>query len=203
MNHSRIYFFLIRLFTPIGRLFFWVHYLGKENIPSHGGYIVCSNHKSVFDPFLLALPFRHQIRYMAKMELFTDHGPVAKAFLQAMGAFPVHRNMADRKSMRTAEQILKDGGVVGIFPQGGCVFDNTPFRPKPGVALLAERSGASVLPAAICCNGILRPFKRITIRFGKPMQGRQLSLHGTSVAGMRQAAEELADRINSMLEGKP
>jgi (E)-4-hydroxy-3-methyl-but-2-enyl pyrophosphate reductase len=154
MNRERLYSFLLRLLTPLGKALFRVSYSGAENIPGSGGFIVCSNHRSVFDPFLLAIPFRRQIRYMAKSELFSDHGRAARTFLYAMGAFPVRRNTADRRSVRTAEQILKSGGIVGIFPQGGCVFDNSPFRPKPGVALLAARTGAPVLP---CGDLLQRP----------------------------------------------
>lgn len=202
MNRERLYSFLLRLLTPLGKALFRVSYSGAENIPGSGGFIVCSNHRSVFDPFLLAIPFRRQIRYMAKSELFSDHGRAARAFLYAMGAFPVRRNTADRRSVRTAEQILKSGGIVGIFPQGGCVFDNSPFRPKPGVALLAARTGAPVLPAAICCSGRVRPFRPVAIRLGSVIAGSRLPFRGTSVSGMREASERIAERINAMLEEK-
>ncbi len=202
MNHRGLYMFLLRFLTPAGRLFFWVRYHGVRNIPPNGKLIVCSNHKSVVDPFLIAMPFRRNIHYMAKSELFTDHGPLARTFLYAMGAFPVNRNTGDMKSMRTAEHILKSGGIVGIFPQGKCVFDGSPFCPKAGFSLLAARSGAPVLPVAISCRGVLRPFKSVSIRFGHAVPCSSLPIHGTSASGMRKAAAEIAAQINAMLEEK-
>lgn len=200
MKRNHFYFFLLRFFTPLCRLIFWVRYYGVKNIPKSGRVIVCSNHKSVFDAFLLAIPFRRQIRYMAKTELFTDHGKAASNLLYHLGAFPVKRNTADLRSLRTAERILNDGGIVGIFPQGGCVFDNSPFCPKAGAALLAARAEASVLPVAICCKGLLRPFKRIAVCFGQVIPFNESSIRGRSASGMRQYSEKIAERINSMLE---
>lgn len=202
MKRNHLYFFLVRLFTPLGRLVFRVRYYGLNNIPKDGKLIVCSNHKSVYDPFLLAIPFRRQIRYMAKTELFTDHGHAACALLCHMGAFPVKRNTGDLKSLRTAEKILNDGGVVGIFPQGGCVFDNAPFQPKAGVALLAARTQAPVLPVAICCDGLLKPFSKISIYFGKTIPFSELPVRGTSASALRKSADVIAEQINSMLENR-
>jgi 1-acyl-sn-glycerol-3-phosphate acyltransferase len=197
---SWFYQFWLRVLTPIGRLLFWVNYKGTKNIPKHGKLIVCSNHKSVFDPFLLAIPFRRQIQYMAKTELFTDHGILARAVLLALGAFPVKRNTGDISALRRAEKILDGEGIVGIFPQGGCVFDNAPFRPKPGVALMASRTGAPVLPVSIYCKGLLRPFKRITIRFGKAIFRSELFSEGNSGRKLRASADLIAVQINTMLE---
>lgn len=200
MNLVPFYQILLRVFTPLALLFFPVRYRGVRNIPEKGKLIVCSNHKSVFDPFLLAVPFLRQIRYMAKSELFTDHGLPAKLLLKMLGAFPVNRNTGDRASMRTAEKILKRGGIVGIFPQGGCVFDNSPFRAKAGVAFLSERTRAPILPASIFCDGLLRPFRKITIRYGKPILPGDLPFHGTSSARIRAGASLIEDKINAMLE---
>ncbi len=199
MKSGLIYQILLRVFTLPGLLFFWTRYRGLRNIPKSGKLIVCSNHKSVFDPFLLAVPFLRQIRYMAKNELFTDHGRLAGRFLTLVGAFPVRRGTGDSASVRTAEAILDAGGVVGIFPQGGCVFGNAPFRPKAGVALLAARTRAPILPVSIYCRGLLRPFKRVTVRFGKVIPCKDLPLRGTSVAGMRAGAALVAEKINAML----
>ena len=200
MNLSPLYQILLRIFTLPGLLLFWVRYRGLRNIPKSGKLIVCSNHKSVFDPFLLAIPFRRQIRYMAKSELFTDHGRLAGLVLKLLGAFPVSRNTADRASVRAAQGILANDGVVGIFPQGGCVFGNEPFRAKAGVALLAERARAPVLPVSIYCRGLLRPFKRITIRFGELIPYEKLPFRGRSMAQMRRCASLIAGKINAMLE---
>ena len=88
----KLYFFLLRLLGPLARLVFRVEYRGTEHIPRDGALIVCANHRSVIDPLLLAVPFRRPIRYMAKSELFEDHGRLAAWVLYAMGAFPGPRD---------------------------------------------------------------------------------------------------------------
>lgn len=202
MRGSRFYFFWVRFLTPLARAFFWVRYRGTGNIPESGKFIVCSNHKSVFDPFLLAVPFRRQIRYMGKTELFERHGALARVLLYKMGAFPVNRDRGDVSSVRTSEEILNGGGVVGIFPQGRCVFGNAPFRPKAGAALIAAKTQSPVLPASIYCKGTLRPFKRITVRFGKMISCGELFAEGSSRLQVKKAASLIADRVNGLLEEK-
>lgn len=198
---KRNYFYLLglRLLTPVGRLIFWVRYKGTKNIPKGGKYIVCSNHKSVYDPFLLAIPFYRQIRYMAKTELFTDHGFIARWVLYALGAFPVKRGSSDIESVRKAENILNDGGILGIFPQGGCVFDDSPFSPKGGAALIAAKAGTPILPAAICCRGRIRPFKRVTIRFGQTIRCEEFPVKNSGKPDIRELAAMLSKRINELL----
>lgn len=201
-NCSGLYFTLLRLFGPLAAAAFGVKYSGVGNIPKTGNLIVCCNHRSVFDPILLAVPFWHQVRYMAKSELFTDHGWPASLFLQALGAFPVHRGTGDLRSVRNALDILKKDGIVGIFPQGGIVPEGVPFRPKPGVALLAAKSGSPVLPAAICCKGSVAPFHHVEIRFGKLIPNTLFPGKRAAVSAIRRSAEKLADQVNGLLEGK-
>jgi 1-acyl-sn-glycerol-3-phosphate acyltransferase len=196
------YFFCIRILSLLARLVYKIDYQGIENIPDDGELIVCSNHKSVVDPLLLAIPFKRQIRYMAKSELFQDHGRLAGRVLHWLGAFPVKRDKGDAQSIRTAAQILNDGGVVGIFPQGRCVFDQTPFKPKAGVVMLASKTGAPILPVSIYCDGVIKPFCNITVRFGKIISYDDLNITGESRAEMRSAAEIIALRVNKMLEEK-
>lgn len=196
------YFSCLRFLSFLARRFFQIEYKGIENIPSEGKLIVCCNHKSVMDPLFLAAPFKRQIRYMAKSELFEDHGAVFRWILYHLGAFPVKRNSGDAQSIRTAVQILNEGGLLGIFPQGKCVFDNTPFKPKAGAALIAGLSKAPILPASIYCDGVIKPFKRVTVRIGKPISPEELQINVKSTASIRAAAGVIAEKINQMLEEK-
>ncbi len=98
------------------RLLFKVEIRGKEHIPSEGGVLLCSNHISNFDPPLLGAFIHRQVRYMAKKELFDKKG-IGK-LLKGLGAFPVKRGGSDRESLRTALRILKEGDMVGLFPEG-------------------------------------------------------------------------------------
>ena len=103
---------------PIGKLLFRLRFEGTENIPREGPVVICSNHRSVLDPFFLALPVPREIRFMAKSELFEEHGQFVRWLLYAFGAFPVRRDKGDAESVRTAVHILREGGAVGIFPLG-------------------------------------------------------------------------------------
>lgn len=197
-----LYFFLLRLLAPAAKRLYHIEYKGTDHIPHDGKLIVCSNHKSVLDPFLLAVPFKRQVRYIAKSELFEDHGKLARWFLYKMGAFPVKRDSGDAQSIRVAVQILDDGGVFGIFPQGKCVFDNAPFKPKAGVAVVASKSQSPVLPVSIYCDGVIKLFCKITIRFGQVISYEQLHIQDNSLTSMREAAENIAKKINGMLEEK-
>lgn len=199
----RLYFFLLRLLGPLARLLFDVHYRGTDHIPPAGPLIVCCNHRSVIDPLLLAVPFRRQLRFMAKSELFEEHGRLAACFLRTAGAFPVQRDKGDASSLRTALEILDAGGVLGIFPQGRVIFDTSPFQPKAGFALLAEKSGAPVLPVSIYCEGELLRFRsRVTVRFGSPISAGELLGGETARGGLRRASARLSKEINTLLEEK-
>lgn len=196
------YYFCVRVLSLLARLVYKIDYYGAEHIPEDGKLIVCSNHKSVIDPLFLAIPFRRQIRYMAKSELFRDHGRLVSRVLYGLGAFPVKRDHGDAKSIKTAVHILNENGVVGIFPQGKCVFDDSPFQPKAGAALLAYKTGAPVLPVSIYCNGVIKPFSHVAIRFGRVIPYDNLGLSDGSPSAVREAANLIARNINGMLEEK-
>ncbi len=103
---------------------------------------------------------------MAKSEFFTDRGFFVRAFMKMCGVFAVKRNTSDRRSVNKASEILSEENVVGIFPQGKIVTDGT-FEPKSGAALLSVKNGVPVLPVSIYVNGAVRPFRKITVRFGE------------------------------------
>ena len=197
----KLYFFLLRAVTPFARLVFRMRYVGRENIPEKGRLIVCCNHRSVIDPYLVAVPFRRQVRYMAKSELFEDHGRLAAWFLRKMGAFPVRRDKGDAESIRKAAELLEEGGVLGIFPQGRVVFDTSPFRPKAGFALFAARTKSPVLPVSIYREGAkMRLRSRVTIRIGQAIPYEELGLEDSSREGLKRASALLAEKINGQLE---
>lgn len=197
-----LYFVGRRLVSPVVRAVFRMRFSGLENIPEHGGLILCSNHLSVIDPVFLAVAVKRQIRYMAKSELFDDHGGLARRLLYALGAFPVRRNTGDAGSVKTAVSIVEEGGVLGIFPQGGCVRGDVPFRPKAGIALVASRAQSPVLPACIDGGGTIKPLRRVTVRFGPVIPFEALGLEDDSRESLRRASQIIARRVTSLLEEK-
>lgn len=116
-----------------------------------GPLILAPNHISHFDPPCVGAFFPRHVDWMAMEELFRD-ARFARA-LALTGAFPVNRDGTDRTALRTAARRLREGRVVGIFPEGGIragatsILEGAPMR--PGVAALAQLGGASILPCVI------------------------------------------------------
>ncbi|MFQ9952271.1 MAG: lysophospholipid acyltransferase family protein [Clostridium sp.] len=196
-----LYFFLVRILRVIAHFIFPIRIYGVENIPKTGKVVLCSNHKSVLDPFFLAMKCPRHIHYMAKSELFTDHGKLARWFLYKMGAFPVHRGTGDTESVHSALELLERNVLVGIFPQGGCVRDtDVSFQPKAGAVLIAAKAKADILPACIYSEGRIRPFHRVTIRYGEAIPFDDLAITGTNSHSYRKGAKKVANTICHLLE---
>lgn len=165
-----MYFKLLKLSKIFVKIFFNVNVIGKENIPKSGGFILCANHKSLFDAIILAPLFDRQIYFIGKSELFDNHGKLFSKFLYSLGAFPVKRETSDIKSLNHSIDLLRQGKILGIFPQGKCVKGNdTSFTAKAGVALIANKANADILPVSIYSSGNIHLFKKVTIRIGSPI----------------------------------
>jgi len=139
---------------------------GIENIPRKGGVLLCANHKSNFDPILIASFIPWKIRYMAKEELFKV--PLYAAFMRFVGAFPVRRGRVDATAVKKAIDLLKDGSTMLIFPQGTRKKDIKPEDFKRGTPMIATRSGATIVPIGI--SGKYTVFGRPRVIFGKPIE---------------------------------
>ena len=158
---------------PFFRTYFRFESEGAENVPADGGAIIAPNHKSFSDAFFVgvALPGR-QIRFMGKKELFAGRfGPL---FLR-LGAFPVDRGASDDLAIETARQILIDGGILVMFPEGTRIRDSEELgMPKKGVARLAIETGVPIVPCAITGaeklrrGALIRPGK-VRLAFGEPI----------------------------------
>jgi len=151
---------------------------GRENLPAEGAVIVVSNHLNNADPPILAAGLaRRRVRFMAKIELFKyPLGVVPRLY----GAFPVRRFESDLGALLSAERLLKKGGVLGMFPEGTRSRTGFIGTPHPGTALIALRSGATVVPCAIAGTERLRnPLvvftkPRISIVIGTPIPVEKL-----------------------------
>jgi 1-acyl-sn-glycerol-3-phosphate acyltransferase len=166
-----VYELLRILFSAIFSLVFRWQVSGAENVPA-GGVIIASNHISLWDPPLLGTALPRRIHFMAKEELFAN--PLFSWIITRLGAFPVKRGTADRTAIRTALTLLAEGSILGIFPEGTRSKTGALGSPEPGLALLALKSGAPVVPAAIIgTNKVFSDghlFPRFQVIFGKPIQ---------------------------------
>ncbi len=139
---------------------------GLENIPREGPLIICSNHINWADPTVVGSLVRHRrVYFMAKEELFNYI--VLGNIVKRLGAFPVKRDSADLSTIKRALGLLKEGEFIGLFPEGTRSHTGQVGEALPGVALIALKSRAPVLPVAI--KGSYLPFQRLKVRVGTPL----------------------------------
>ncbi|MDI3339116.1 MAG: lysophospholipid acyltransferase family protein [Sphaerobacter sp.] len=162
---------------PLLRLLLGMRIEGLEHVPPRGGALVVANHLHNADPILLVAAFPRPVFFMAKKEVWKV--PVARFFAELAGAFPVDRGTADRRALRQAERELADGWLVGVFPEGTRSTTGGLKDVYPGVALIALRSGAPIIPTAIWGTESLpfngakgrrrkRGWPQVRVRIGKP-----------------------------------
>ena len=164
-----IYKILKAIVKPIFFALFRIKVVGKENARYEGKMIMYSNHVSAIDPVFTHCLVNVMPHYMAKKEIFQNRFVIW--LVTKLGAFPVDRSGADMASIKTAFRILKDGGTLGIFPEGmrSKTGQMGPFL--PGAAMLAVRANAPALPVYI--SGKERLFRRTYIMVGAPFNVKQ------------------------------
>jgi len=157
------YKFVWGLTLPFVSLVYPRRTFGRENRPGPGAAIICANHSSMIDPFLIAYSMgsSRQIHYMAKMELFRL--PLIGPILRGIGMFPVDRQGGGAMAVKGAMRLLKDGKKVGMFPEGTRVSTEEKSEAKTGAVRLAARMGIPIVPVYLPRKKrVLRP-NRIAI----------------------------------------
>ncbi len=172
---------------------------GCEHIPEEGPLIICANHINWQDPAAIgsALPHRLRIKFMAKKELFRN--PVIAFFLRKAGAFSVDRQSADYGAIRRAFQILQEGGVVGLFPEGTRSKSGELQKAQRGSALIAARSGAPLLPVLVV--GPYRLGRPLRIICGPVFTIPRLEYSGRKEkkARLEEGSRMIMDRLQALL----
>ncbi|MGB5947407.1 lysophospholipid acyltransferase family protein [Paenisporosarcina sp.] len=138
---------------------------GLEHFPETGGVLVCSNHIDALDPPVVGITAPRPVHFMAKEELFNM--PILKPLLPKLNAFPVKRGLSDREALRRALALLKNGDVMGLFPEGTRSKDGKLGKGFSGAGFFALKGDADVVPCAII--GPYKPFKRLKVVYGKPI----------------------------------
>ena len=157
-----------RFFKGLLGIFFLIFFrpkiIGRENIPKDGGVILAGNHRHIFDPCMPILSTKRPVHYMAKKELFKS--PVGW-FFKVVGCIPVDRGHDNTNSKQAALEVLKNGEVLGIFPEGTRNKSLNGLLPfKYGAVSMSNKSGALIVPFAI--TGKYRLFNnKLTVRFGE------------------------------------
>lgn len=173
--------------------FYRIKVIGKENFPKEGGVLLCSNHIDNFDPPVVGITCPRPVHFMAKEELFEM--PVLKGLIPKLNAFPVKRGMSDRKAMRKALSLLKDGRVVGLFPEGTRSKDGELQEGLAGAGFFALRGNADVMPCAII--GPYKPLGPLKVVYGKPID---MTPYREQKASPEEVTKVIMDEIRKLIE---
>lgn len=157
----------------------WVEGLG--NIPAKGPAILASNHLSFSDSFILPLVVPRSIVFLAKSDYFTGRGLkgwFSRFFFTAVGQVPVDRSggRASEAAIRTGERVLREGSLLGIYPEGTRSPNGIMYRGKTGVARMALEAQVPVIPVAMVNTFEIQPpgrllprLLRVGVRIGTPL----------------------------------
>ena len=179
---------------PLGAIFKAIYkpvIVGKRFIPESGRIILAGNHTNYFDCILVGCATKRCVHFLAKDELMK--GPL-KFIFKGMGIIPVNRRTKDKAALESAIATLNDEKLIGIFPEGTRSKDYKPARAKSGVAMIANKAKAPVLPVSIYNCDEMKKKSKITVRFGELIPYENL---GMSEEATREETKACAKMIMS------
>ncbi len=187
----------------IARTLFALRVEGTDHVPWKGAAILAANHVSFLDSVVVGISAPRSVHFMAKRELFGN--PLAKWFLSSLHAFPVSREHISPSTLRRTLALLEAGEAVVIFPEGGR-GDGRRMRPiRPGIGLIAARSGAPVIPVGH--SGTERALPRgarfirrapLRVRFGPPLCFKGEGVGAAEHAAITGFAREIGAAIEAL-----
>ncbi len=196
------YNFARAVLTPILNFVFNVKYIGQENLKAEGGYIICSNHRSLWDPMFIAFgEKKRRLNFMAKKELF-KFKPFAK-IIRSLGAFPVSRGSGDVGAIKNAVEVVNNGNILLIFPEGTRSKTGKPLRAKAGAVYIANETQAEIVPAAVCFEDKkLKIGCKVTVCYGKSISPDEIKISDDNkAADARKASGLVMQRIVDLMNG--
>lgn len=194
-------------FVPGVHLFFrpWIE--GAENVPETGPALLVSNHLSAGDTFLLPAMIRRRMTFPAKAELFEGHSIGGKAvawFLRAVGQRPMDRSggRASAGGMDSVLEVLREGELLGIYPEGTRSVDGRLYKGKTGVARLVLQAGVPVIPVGMINTQFVKSkflrvpiMRRPGVRIGKPMDFSAYASAGSDRDVLRWVTDEIMNAV--------
>lgn len=172
---------------------------GRENVPKEGGVLLCTNHRSNFDPPAIAAVFPRKLSFMAKEELFKN--PLFGKLITSLGAFPIRRGKGDAGAIMAALKILQGGGATLIFPEGTRVHsDDGDRKINPGIIRIAIKARVPIVPGYT--DGNYHLFRKANIYFGKPISYEEYYDNAPDSETLERLAHELMEAIYSFSKAK-
>ena len=171
-----MYEFVRLVLTPYLLFFYRARCIDSDKVPADGPAIIAPNHFSFLDHFFVAVYLRRKVHFMAKSQLFTR--PIQIVYTHG-GVFPVRRGQRDEEAFKTADAILKRGGLIVMYVEGGRSRSGELGEPRPGIGRLALQYGVPIVPTAIAGTERVRNWKRfqfpkVTVQFGDPVRFEQV-----------------------------
>lgn len=176
-EYGQLYTIAKSVLTPLFRFGWRVRVDGLENVPTDGPAILCPNHTSVIDSFMMPLVLPRRITFVGKAEYMDDWK--TKFIFPAMGMIPIDRSggNASERALNAAARVLERGELFGIYPEGTRSRDGVLHKGHTGPARLAMRTGAPIIPVGMRGTREIqppeakfpKPFKVCSIGFGKPV----------------------------------
>jgi 1-acyl-sn-glycerol-3-phosphate acyltransferase len=181
---------------------------GRDPVPPRGPYILVANHRSGVDPIIVSIVTKRRVRFLMAREYYEL--PILHSVFRVLDAIPVKRDGTDLGATKAALRRLRDGHVIGIFPQGGIREAGTEIEGKAGVALLALRTGAPVVPLFIdgspnthsVLRAILTP-SRTTVRFGAPFAFDRIEDRKPTRLELEEVTSRILGAISAQAPGAP
>ena len=201
-----LYWVIKVVLTPVLRICVRIKVEGKEHVPASGPVILASNHRSFLDSIFIPLVIRRRVTFVAKAEYFDDKR--VAWFFRGVGQIPIRREggSASERALQSAMEVLEAGGVFGIYPEGTRTRDGKLHRGHTGVARLALRSGAPIVPVGLVGTDEVQPidskmpklFKTVRICFGEPIElGHYEGRHDDRLA-LRDVTDEVMYEIGEL-----
>ncbi len=205
-QYGKLYPVARAILTPIFRAGWRIHLRGAACVPSDGPAIMCPNHTSVIDSFLLPLVLPRRITYVGKAEYMDDWK--TKYLFPAMGMIPIDRAGGDasKRALDAAAGVLERGELFGIYPEGTRSRDGRLHKGHTGPARLALRTGAPLVPVGLVGTRDIqppgakapRPFRACEIRIGRPIDVRRYRDRADDRMILRQLTDELMFEIREL-----
>ncbi|WP_243726165.1 lysophospholipid acyltransferase family protein [Actinomadura rubrisoli] len=195
---------------PAMRVAFLPRVSGLRHVPPTGPVILAANHLAFLDSFVVPLMVPRRVHFLGKNEYFTGEGVRGRAtatFFRSVGAIAVDRSggRAALDALDTCARVLERGGVFAIHPEGTRSPDGRLYRGRTGVARLAMRTGAPVVPMAIEGTDRIQPRGRavprpgrIGLRIGEPMDFRGRDEGTPRGRAAREVTDEIMEAIRKL-----
>ena len=192
--------------TPLIRFLWRVHTPGIENLPAAGPVILAANHISFLDSAFLMFRLPRQITFVGKAEYLDSWK--TKHLFPAIGMIPVDRSSGSsaQAALNAAAEVLERGGVFGIFPEGTRSRSGDLHKGHTGLARLALRTGAPIVPVGIIGTDrvqppdvpLPRPFMPATLKFGRPVDVGRYADRADDRLVLRQITDEVMYEIREL-----